>query len=108
MKYKLIFGMYILFLLMLIPNVNATTDSSVVIRFSVNNKNFYLEVFLEEDEGIEIFAVLNVFKDRRIIYSFDGTIMEMLSKINDINKEEHQEEYYYPNYELSGSFITET
>ncbi len=88
--------------------IGATSDVSIYFRFSLNNKNFYLEIFFETEDKLETHSVLNVFEDRKLIYSFGGTLKETLAKVDDnVDKEEYQE-VYYPNHELSGSFIAET
>ncbi len=60
---------------------NLTNDCSIFFKAMVKGKNIYLELFFDEEVEDNVEAIVNIYKDGKVVIAYGGSIEETFQKV---------------------------
>ncbi len=68
-------------------NISVSEDATIDMHLISKNKSIYLDLFFEENNQKS--ALLNVYENKKCLYSYDGSLENSLSKLKKFVDDEH-------------------
>jgi hypothetical protein len=63
---------------------NLTNDCSIFFKAIIKGKNVYLELFFDEEVEGNVEAIVNIYKDGKVVIAYGGSIEETFQKIQEL------------------------
>lgn len=63
---------------------NLTNDCSIFFKAMVKGKNIYLELFFDEETEENVEAIVNIYKDGKVVIAYGGSIEETFQKVQEL------------------------